>query len=73
MEVFVREEIDRRFRHDLKVTAPTEFFLPAFQYPKGCRVDVSDGSFELDPAAQLLVYRHTQDREIHRMRVMASD
>lgn len=61
------------FRHDPDVTAPTEFFIPAFHYLKGCRVEVSDGSFELDLAAQALIYWHTQGREIHRVKVRSGD
>lgn len=54
-----------RFRHDPQVTEASEFYIPAYQYPLGCRVSVSDGQFELDLARQLLVYRHSTAQEIH--------
>jgi hypothetical protein len=53
------------FRHDPRVSAPTEIFLPRFQYPDGVEVRVSDGAFDLQPERQLLFYRHGTDREIH--------
>jgi hypothetical protein len=57
------------FRHDPHVTAPTELFVPRFQYPRGYAVDVPDGTFEEKPDQQLLLYRHTPDREIHTIRI----
>lgn len=57
------------FRHDPAVEAPTEFYIPNFQYPDGYRVELSDGEVEIDRAAQRLVYRHTAEREIHRVRL----
>jgi hypothetical protein len=53
------------FRHDPAVEVPTEFFCPNIQYPDGCDVSVSDGSYELDLRAQRLFYRHTHDLEVH--------
>jgi hypothetical protein len=57
------------FRHDEAVTAPTEFFIPDYHYPQGCRVEVSDGEFELDLPNRLLTYRHTPGREVHTIRI----
>jgi hypothetical protein len=57
------------FRHDPHVDAPTEFFVPRFQYPRGYAVDVSDGTLEEKTDEQLLLYRHTPDREIHTVRI----
>ncbi len=53
------------FRHDPSVHAPTEIYVPRFQYRDGCRVRVSDGTFDLDLAAQRLVYRHGTERRNH--------
>jgi Glycoside hydrolase family 5 C-terminal domain len=58
-----------RFRHDPAATAPTEIFLPRLQYPLGCRVWVSDGTYELDQAAQRLIYRHSAAGAEHEIRV----
>ncbi|MBK8050290.1 MAG: cellulase family glycosylhydrolase [Anaerolineales bacterium] len=45
-----------RFRHDPRVTAPTEVFVPTYAYPDGCRVTISDGRYELDQVEQKLLY-----------------
>ncbi|MEN6410560.1 MAG: cellulase family glycosylhydrolase [Anaerolineaceae bacterium] len=57
------------FRHDETVAAPTEIYVPRYQYPRGCAVEVSDGAFDLDLPAQTLLYRHTSDRSIHTSRI----
>lgn len=54
-----------RFRHDPAVSAPTELYVPAYQYPQGCVVEVSDGEFELDLTSQRLLYRHTMQQAEH--------
>jgi Glycoside hydrolase family 5 C-terminal domain/Cellulase (glycosyl hydrolase family 5) len=57
------------FRHDPAVSAPTELYVPAFQYPQGCKVQVSDGSYELDPGSQTLLYHHSPEKETHIIRI----
>jgi hypothetical protein len=57
------------FRHDAAVQAPTEIYLPNFQYPDGCQVEISDGEYEIDRDAQRLIYRHSPGRELHRIRL----
>jgi hypothetical protein len=57
------------FRHDPAVTAPTEIFVPDYQYPKGCRVDVSDGECRWDTEAQTLLYWHGGAREVHQIQL----
>ncbi len=59
-----------RFRHDAAVTAPTELYVPAYQYPQGCRVQVSDGEYELNLEDQRLIFRHSQERNEHTIRLM---
>jgi hypothetical protein len=39
------------------------------RYPGGCRVEVSDETYEVDRGAQTLIYRHSNDRDLHWMRV----
>ena len=34
------------------ITAPTEIFVPNYQYPHGYHVEVSDGTYEIDRAEQ---------------------
>jgi len=55
------------FRHDPAVSAPTELFVPAYQYRDGCRVQVSDGAYELDLPSQTLAYRHSTTTDVHRI------
>ncbi len=57
------------FRHDPRVAAPTEIFIPNFQYPNGVEITVSDGSWALDTEQQILEYRHTASCEIHTVRI----
>ena len=57
------------FRHDLKATAPTEIYVPDFQYPNGVDVRVSDGTYKMNPENQTLDYSHTAGREIHTIRI----
>jgi hypothetical protein len=64
-----RRAFEFEFRHDPKVTAPTELFLPDLQYPEGFVVDVTDGSYEFDRSRQMLLYRHAVARDTHRIRV----
>lgn len=58
-----------RFRHDPAVTEPTLVFLPNFQYPKGCKVQVWDGEYEISAQEQYLIYRHNPQHEIHTIRI----
>ncbi len=53
------------FKHDPDIKAPTEFFVPQLHYSNGIAIEVSDGSFDFDEELQLLVYRHTTERDTH--------
>lgn len=57
------------YRHDPAIQAPTEIFVPSYQYPKGYNVWISDGECEVDAAAQILTYQHSTRRETHRIRI----
>ena len=57
------------FRGDDSLAAPTEIFVPEYQYPAGYAVEVSDGMFEIDAANQLLRYSHAPGRETHTVAV----
>jgi len=53
------------FRHDPEIEAPTEIFVPNYQYPEGYAVEVSDGSYEKNPVTQTFVYQHNPSRDTH--------
>lgn len=42
------------FAPDPSIKAPTEIFVPAFQYPNGYSVELSAGRFEKDESSQIL-------------------
>lgn len=65
----VRREFSFAFRHDPKVAAPTELFVPKLHYPDGFEVEVTDGTFETRPGEQILVYRHEPGRDVHGLKV----
>jgi hypothetical protein len=62
------KEFTLEFRHDPAATAPTEIFIPSYQYPNGCTVELSDGTYHMD--GDMLIVQHTRDESIHRVRVM---
>ena len=61
----VRGRFTFSFRHDDGVDAPTEIFVPNGAFPKGFRVELSDGEVELEPEKQRLLYRHGGGDEPH--------
>jgi hypothetical protein len=64
-----RRIFELAFRHEPGVSAPTEVFVPRLQYPDGCRVEVSDGTYRLHPDEQTLVYQHDPGRPEHVIRI----
>lgn len=57
------------FRHRDGITAPTEIFIPDYQYPQGYQVQISDGSTEQDALSQTLIYRHSQAQTVHTIKI----
>ena len=51
------------FKPDASVSAPTEVFVPQYQYPNGVEVTVSGGTFEHDAAAQRVLVSATPGSE----------
>lgn len=56
------------FRHDPAVTAPTEVFVPNYQYPDGYVVEVTDGTYEIDHENQRVMYQHSDAWHVHVVR-----
>ena len=64
-----RRIFEFEFCHDPAISAPTEFFIPTYQYPRGYCVEVSDGRYEMDLESQSLRYYHTLKQNEHRVKV----
>jgi hypothetical protein len=64
-----RRTFEFEFRHDPAVRAPTEIFVPNWQYPEGCEVELSDGTYQVDRRTQTLTVQHTLDRVMHTVRI----
>jgi hypothetical protein len=67
-----RKTFEFEFRHETGSDAPTEFYIPNYQYPRGYEVEISDGRYEKDEAEQILRYYHTSDRPSHWVRVKST-
>jgi hypothetical protein len=57
------------FRHDPGISAPTEIYIPNFQYPHGFSVRVSDGRYEIQRSEQTLLYWPNPDRKVHKLTI----
>jgi hypothetical protein len=57
------------FRHDPAVNAPTEIFVPDYQYPNGYVVELSDGMYTKDNDALTLTVRHSTAQPVHTLRI----
>ena len=53
------------FRHDPQITAPTEIFVPQYAYQDGVKIEVSDGTYELEQ--HILMYHADTAHETHRI------
>ncbi|MBL7119721.1 MAG: hypothetical protein ISS53_03450 [Dehalococcoidia bacterium] len=62
------------FVSDPSIDAPTEVFVPSFQYPGGYSVELSDGRFEKDGESQTLRVFHPEDGSLKIvLRLLPSD
>jgi hypothetical protein len=55
------------FRPDATVSAPTELFVPRYQYPYSYRVTVTDGIYHKDVQNQRLTYLARGGQDVHRV------
>jgi hypothetical protein len=58
-----------KFQHDPTISAPTEIFVPNYQYPHGYSVKVSDGRYEIKRSQQLLLYWPGVKHPVHKLRI----
>jgi hypothetical protein len=64
-----RKVFEFEFRHDARVTAPTELFVPNYQYPQEYSAEASDGTIEIDREQQIVRYHRTSTCDIHTIRL----
>ncbi len=57
------------FEADPAISEPTEIFVPAYQYPDGILVSVSDGRYQYLPEQQLLLYFAFETTELHQLTI----
>ncbi|MGA2110777.1 MAG: cellulase family glycosylhydrolase [Anaerolineales bacterium] len=62
-------EFNLVFRSVPPASGATEIFVPALHFPRGYRVEVSDGEFEIQSETSLLAYYHDPARALHRLRL----
>jgi hypothetical protein len=55
------------FRGDPGLSAPTEIFVPALQYPQGYTVEVSDGRYQIDSQGQIVFYSPDSNENTHQI------
>lgn len=58
-----------KYQHDSEMQAPTEIFVPSYNYPSGYKVIVSDGKWEKDTCSQTLTYWHTTSQNLHQIKI----
>ncbi len=57
------------FRPDLEITAPTEIYVPNYQYPHGFSVRVSGGRYEIQRSRQRLLYWPGGKRSVEKITI----
>ena len=57
------------FQPDPHATAPTEIFVPAYQYPDGYVIELSSGSYTSDPETQTLLINTAQIDAVCKVRI----
>lgn len=63
----VSKVFELEYRGEAGINAPTEIFVPTYQYPNGYNVELSDGTHESD--GLMLRVQHTAHQEIHTVRI----
>jgi hypothetical protein len=58
------------FVNDPSIDAPTELFVPRFQFPHGYNIQVSDGFFEKVEEKQLLLYIPDKSLARHQIKII---
>jgi hypothetical protein len=64
-----KRRMDYSFIPDPAISAPTEIYVPAYQYPQGILVTAPSGRYEHDPLSQTLCYWPNSPEGIHTIRI----
>ena len=64
-----RRVFEYEFEPDAQIDAPTEIFVPTYQYPKGIQVEAFQGKWTYAPERQVLSYTPTLSGGLHRIRI----
>ncbi len=64
---YISKTFTYRFKHKPDISEPTIIYLPLYQYPEGCQIEVSDGKYEYDVEEQILSYWHLTDNLEHKI------
>jgi hypothetical protein len=67
-----RRVFEFEFRHDASIQAPTEIFVPGYQYPEGYTVKVTGGTYDMDLEKQRLIYYPADGPGVHTICVKPS-
>jgi len=67
---YLTKEFFYRFQPDPELNEPTLIYLPSYQYPEGCQVEVTKGKYNLNLKDQYLAYWHGNDVEEHEIKIM---
>jgi hypothetical protein len=64
-----RQMFELKYRVDPAMIAPTEIFVPELQYPDGVTIELTDGRYKYDRAAQMIEVWHTPNQTTQTVRI----
>jgi len=69
---YLTKEFCFSFQHRPEINEPTIIYLPSYQYPNGCQIEISDGKYEYSAEEQMLKYWHGNDNLEHKIVIQSS-
>lgn len=67
---FLKGVFEFEFIQDPSLNSILEIFVPNFQYPKGFKVELSDGEYKIDQEKQILYYYHSKELKQHKIKII---